>query len=487
MTNGVNTDSEILGGDHPLLVAGEWTATGSWLEVRSPYDDRLVGRVACGDVETVDQAVRSARTAFDRGDFPQYERAAALERASELVAQRQEELAEIISAEAAKPMKQARAEAGRTVSTLLFSAVEARKLAGSVVPMSASAPGDGRLGLILRVPIGVVGAISPFNFPLNLVAHKLGPAIAAGDPVVLKPASSTPISALKLVEILLEAGVPNDWLHVIPGSGSAVGNPLVEHPDIAAITFTGSAPVGAAIRSKLPHTRVNLELGSNAPLIVNDDGDWEAAARLASIHSFSHAGQSCVSVQRIIIHSAVADRFISELTGHVEALTVGDPSDDQTDVGPVIDGNNRERIMSWIEDAIGGDTRLLSGGRVNDDGTIQPTLILEPSLDSLVWSEEIFGPVAVIRVVESFEEAIELANDSRYGLHAGVFTDSLDNALIAANTLDFGGVLINDVPTVRADQQPYGGVRESGNTREGPAFAIRDLTQERFVSFRRRG
>ena len=288
--------------DHKLLVAGEWIETGEWGEVKSPYDGSPVGRVALGDEATVERAVAAAHEAFLSADFPQHERAATLDRAAELVGERVEDLALTIAAEAGKPIKTATVEAQRCVDTLTFAAVEARKLTGGTVPMEASAGGAGKLGVMLRVPYGVVGAISPFNFPLNLVAHKLGPAIAAGNAIVLKPAGQTPISALKLAAILNEAGLPEGWLSVIPGPGSEVGNAIVEHELTKAITFTGSAGVGWDIRSRVPHKKVNLELGSNAPLIVNADGDWEAAADKAQIHAFSHAGQSCISIQRILLH-----------------------------------------------------------------------------------------------------------------------------------------------------------------------------------------
>ncbi|HEY8639508.1 MAG TPA: aldehyde dehydrogenase family protein, partial [Solirubrobacterales bacterium] len=278
--------------DHKLLVAGEWLETGEWSEVRSPYDGTVVGRVPVGDAALVDRAVRAAHDAFEAAEFPRHERAAVLDRAARIVADRVDDLALTIAAEAGKPLKTATVEASRCTETLIFSAVEARKLTGETVPMDASAAGVGKLGVVLRVPYGVVGAISPFNFPLNLVAHKLGPALAAGNAVVLKPAGQTPISAIKLAEILTEAGVPDGWLNVVCGSGAEVGNAIVEHELTRAITFTGSAQVGWGIRARVPHKKVNLELGSNAPLIVNEDGDWETAADKAQIHAFSHAGQS---------------------------------------------------------------------------------------------------------------------------------------------------------------------------------------------------
>ncbi|MET0558158.1 MAG: aldehyde dehydrogenase family protein [Solirubrobacterales bacterium] len=469
--------------DHELLVAGDWLATGEWDEVQSPYDQGPVGRVAQGDEALVDRAVVAAHKAYSAGDFPQHARAEVLQRAAELVGERVEDLALTIAAEAGKPIKTATVEAQRCVSTLTFAAVEARKLTGGTVPMEASAAGEGKLGVMLRVPYGVVGAISPFNFPLNLVAHKLGPAIAAGNAIVLKPAGQTPISALKLAEILVEAGLPENWLSVVPGPGSKVGNKIVEHPLTRAITFTGSAPVGWDIRSKVPHKKVNLELGSNAPLIVNEDGDWETAADKAQIHAFSHAGQSCISIQRILVHEAVADRFTERLVANVEKLTVGDPLDEGTDVGPLITPDDRDRVKQWVEEAVQGGAELLTGGELVDEGRcLAPTLLKAPPKEAKVWCEEIFGPVATIDTFSDFDEARRLANDSKFGLQAGVFTRDIGRGLQAGRTLEFGGVLVNEVPTFRADQQPYGGVKDSGNTREGPAYAVYELTEERFVT-----
>ena len=361
--------------------------------------------------------------------------------------------------------------------------MEARKLTGGTVPMEASAAGAGKLGVMLRVPYGVVGAISPFNFPLNLVAHKLGPAIAAGNAVVLKPAGQTPISALKLAEVLAEAGLPEGWLSVIPGPGAEVGNAIVEHELTRALTFTGSSKVGWGIRSRVPHKKVNLELGSNAPLIVHSDGDWEAAADKAKLHAFSHAGQSCISVQRVLVHEDVADAFIERFVANAEALLVGDPLDPETDVGPLITPRDRDRVKEWIDEAVASGAKLLTGGELVDEGRcLAPTVIEAPPRAAKVWCEEIFGPVATIDRYSDFEAALEMANDSKFGLQAGVFTRDVGRGLQAAESLEFGGVLINEVPTFRADQQPYGGVKDSGNTREGPAYAVLELTEERFVT-----
>jgi acyl-CoA reductase-like NAD-dependent aldehyde dehydrogenase len=469
--------------DHKLLAAGEWVATGEWGEVRSPYDGTVVGRVAQGDAALVDRAARAAQEAFESADFPQHTRAAVLDRAAQLAGQRLEDLALAIAAEAGKPLKTARVEAARCVDTLTFSAVEARKLTGGTVPMEASPAGAGKLGVMLRVPYGVVGAISPFNFPLNLVAHKLGPAIAAGNAVVLKPAGQTPISALKLAEVLVEAGLPDGWLSVIPGPGAEVGNAIVEHELTRALTFTGSSRVGWGIRSRVPHKKVNLELGSNAPLIVHADGDWETAADKAKLHAFSHAGQSCISIQRVLVHEDVADAFTQRLVANAEALRVGDPLDPETDVGPLISPGDRDRVKEWVDEAVASGAELLTGGELVDEGRcLAPTLLGAPPHETKVWCEEIFGPVATIDRYSDFEVALEMANDSKFGLQAGVFTHDVGRALRAAQALEFGGVLINEVPTFRADQMPYGGVKDSGNTREGPAFAVIELTEERFVT-----
>jgi acyl-CoA reductase-like NAD-dependent aldehyde dehydrogenase len=469
--------------DHKLFVAGERLETGEWSEVRSPYDGTLVGRVPKATAAEVDRAAKAAHEAQIAGDFPQWKRAAVLDRAAELVRDHEDDLAATICAEAGKPIKTARVEAQRCVGTLDFSATEARKLTGETVPMEAGAAGMGKVGIVMRVPYGVVGAISPFNFPLNLVAHKLGPAIAAGNAVVLKPAGQTPISAIKLTELLYEAGLPESWLHVITGSGSDVGDAIVKHELTRAITFTGSAPVGWGIRADVPHKKVNLELGSTAPLVIHSDGDWETAADKAKLHAYSHAGQSCISIQRIIVQEDIAEAFTERFVTNVESLVTGDPADEATDVGPLISEGDRDRVKEWVDEAAAGGAEILTGGEFVDEGRcLAPTVIRGPEPTDKVWCEEIFGPVATISTFSTFEEGLAMANDAKYGLHAGVFTADIGNGLEAGRVLEFGGVLINEVPTFRTDQMPYGGVKDSGNTREGPAYAVRELTEERLVT-----
>jgi acyl-CoA reductase-like NAD-dependent aldehyde dehydrogenase len=468
--------------DWSVPIGGEAVTTGDWIEVRAPYDDALLGRVpACGQ-EQVDAAVQAARRVLADGPLPASRRAEILDRAAQIVASRTDELARVIATEAAKPIKTARVEAQRAISTFTFAAVAARTLAGEMVPMDASTAGAGKLAFTLRVPIGVIGAISPFNFPLNLVAHKLAPAIAAGCPVVLKPASQTPLSALTLAEILLEeCELPAGHLNVVTGGGGTVGNAIVDHPDIALITFTGSPDVGWGIKARAPRKKVGLELGNNAPLIIEPSADVETAAQKVSVAGFSHAGQSCISTQRIYVHESVRERFLDALVPLVEGLVVGDPLDEQTDLSALISEGERDRVQSWVDDAVAAGAEILAGGKVREDGVLAPTVLGGVTPDMRVCADEVFGPVVGVATYTDLDDALRLANDSRYGLQAAIFTADLGDAMKAARTLDYGGVLVNEVPTFRADQQPYGGIRDSGNTREGPQWAVREMTEERLI------
>jgi acyl-CoA reductase-like NAD-dependent aldehyde dehydrogenase len=351
-----------------------------------------------------------------------------------------------------------------------------------MVPMDASAAGDGKLAFTLRVPIGVIGAISPFNFPLNLVAHKLAPAIAAGCPVVLKPASQTPLSAIALARMLIdECGLPAGHLNVVTGSGSTVGAAIVEHDDIAMITFTGSPEVGWGIRAQAARKKVGLELGNNAPVILEPSADFETAAKKIAVAGYSHAGQSCISTQRVYVHESIADRFVDLLAPLVEGLRVGNPRDEETDVSALISTGERDRVASWVEEALSQGAQLATGGKIGEDGVLRPTLLTNVTPEMKVCAGEVFGPVVGVATYSDYGEALRLANDTRYGLQAAVFTRDLDDALRAARTLDFGGVLVNEVPTFRADQQPYGGLRDSGNTREGPRYAVEEMTEARLI------
>jgi acyl-CoA reductase-like NAD-dependent aldehyde dehydrogenase len=465
--------------ERKLLVGGEWIETGEWIEVRSPYDGAVVGRVPSAGADLARAAVEAAERAM-RDPLPAHERAAILDRVAAALAERQDEVARTISAEAGKPMKAARVEATRAVSTYTMAAVEARKLAGDVVPMDASPAGVGKLAFTLRVPIGVIGAISPFNFPLNLVAHKIAPALAAGCAVVLKPASQTPLSALLLAELESEAGLPAGWLNVVCGPASAVGDVLVQDERVRMISFTGSVGVGWRLRERAPRKRVSLELGNATPVIVAADADLEDAAERLAANAFSFAGQSCISVQRIYVERPVYDRFLERFLPRVESLKLGDPADEDTDVGPLISHDERDRVLAWIDEARTLGASILTGDELEGE-LLRPTVIGEPPRDAKVVMEEVFGPVCTLMPYDTLDEAIELANSTRFGLQAGVFIRDVKDALHAARSLEFGGVTVNEAPTFRADQMPYGGVKDSGNTREGPAFAVREMTEERVV------
>jgi acyl-CoA reductase-like NAD-dependent aldehyde dehydrogenase len=462
-----------------LLIGGEWVETGDWLEVRSPYSGEVVGRVAKAGAGEARAAIDAAQNAM-ASPLPAHKRAEILVKVAGGLGRRHDEAAQTISAEAGKPLKAAKVEATRAMSTYTFSAVEARKLAGEMVPMDASQAGEGKLAFTLRDPIGIVGAISPFNFPLNLVAHKIAPALAAGCAVVLKPASQTPLSALLLAELETEAGLPPGWLNVLVGPASEIGDVLVGDERVRAITFTGSSDVGWKLRERAARKKVTLELGNATPVIVHGDTEVEEAAAKLAANAFSFAGQSCISVQRIYVQKWVYEDFVARFVPKVEDLVVGDPADEETDVGPVIDSDARERILAWIDEARESGATLLTGGKVEGD-VISPTVIANASLDLKVCREEVFGPVCVVNSYETLEEALKLANGTRYGLQAGIFTADIRVAMRAAQELEFGGVTVNEAPTFRADQMPYGGVKDSGNTREGPAYAVRELSEERVV------
>jgi acyl-CoA reductase-like NAD-dependent aldehyde dehydrogenase len=464
----------------PALIDGAAVTTADSAEVTSPYDGRTVGAVpVCGDAE-LDRAVAVALARHRSGPLPAHERAAVLDRVAAALSERAEEFAISITDEAAKPITTSRAEVTRAIDTVRFSAAVARTVTGDLVPMDASASGVGKLGFAKRLPIGVVVAITPFNFPLNMVCHKVAPAVAAGCPVVLKPASATPLTALRLARLFEECGLPPGWLNVVTCSGSAA-NRLVEHPDISMITFTGSPEVGWGIRQRAPRRRVGLELGNNAPVIVAEDADWETAAAKIAVGGYSFSGQSCIAVQRVYVHQSLHERFVDDLTARVAALKVGDPSDPDTELSALIAPKETERVEAMIGEAAEQGARVLTGGDRDEHRVLRPTLLDGVTPTMKVVRTEVFGPVVGVAAVDDLDEAIMRANDTRYGLQAGLFTRDVSTALRAADELDFGGVLVNEVPTWRADQQPYGGVRDSGNTREGPAYAVQEMTELRMV------
>lgn len=465
----------------PVPLAGGLVVGAAVIDVQSPFDGELLGQVPALTAADVDLAVAYARKAMHERPLAQWQRAEILDRAALLMAERRDDFAIAIAREAAKPLKTARGEADRAVATFQFSSAVARTLTGDTVPLEAAAVGGGKIGFTLRVPVGVVGAISPFNFPLNLVVHKVGPAIAAGCAVVLKPASQTPFSSILLARLLADAGLPDGYLQIVTGSGGTVGNALVDHPDVALISFTGSPDVGWGIRARAPRKRVGLELGNNAPVIIEADGDWATAAAKIKLAGFAHAGQSCISTQRVLVHQSIADEFVTKLVANVNELVVGDPMAEATDVSALISRAERDRVVGWISEAVAAGGQVACGGDLDANGVLRPTVIVNAKPEMNICALEVFGPVVAVQTYESYDTALQIANDTRYGLQAAVFTSDIAKGLQAARTLDFGGVLINEVPTWRADHMPYGGIRDSGNTREGPAYSVREMTEERLI------
>ena len=463
-----------------LLVGGAWYETGETLDVNSPFDGSLVAQVAYGGADDARRAIDAAAEAM-RNPVPAHERAAVLDRLAAIVRDRRDEFAETVAREAGKPIATARVEAERAVQTILFSAVEARSLGGEVIGMDAHPAGVGHAGLVMRLPIGIVAAISPFNFPLNLVAHKVAPAFAAGCAVVLKPAGSTPLSALLLAQAFEDAGQPAGWLNVVVGSSSEIGDVMVADERVRLITFTGSSVVGWKLRERASRKKVSLELGNSTPVIVLADADMDKAATAVAANGYSFAGQSCISVQRVYVQDSAYDDFVARLRPKVEALVTGDPMDPGTHVGPVIDQGNRDRILDWVKEAVGGGATLLAGGDTDESGLLRPTLLGDVDLDMKVACDEVFGPVVTLARVRDLDEAVEKANGTGYGLQAGIFTSDISTALRATRLLEFGGVTVNEAPTFRADQMPYGGVKDSGNTREGPRYAVHEMTEPRLV------
>jgi acyl-CoA reductase-like NAD-dependent aldehyde dehydrogenase len=465
---------------HPLRIGADRVTTGEEAVVRSPFDGAELGRVPAGGAAEVDAAVAAA-SAVRAEPLPAHQRATILDAAADRLTARHEEFARSIAAEAAKPLKTARVEAARAVGTFRFAAVEARSLTGEMVPMDANDAGVGKFAFTLRIPRGVVGAISPFNFPLNLVSHKVAPAIAAGCPVVLKPASQTPLTALLLASVLLdECDLPPGWLNVVTGGGGSVGNALVDHDDVAYITFTGSPGGGGGVEGRAPRQKVGRELGNNAPVIVEPDADLDLAATKIVAGGYGYSGQTCISVQRVYVHDAVRDELVDRVVSRVEQLVVGDPLDDATDVSALINEGERDRIVGWIDEATGAGAKIATGGGV-ESGVLAPTVLTGVLPDMKVCSQEVFGPLVGVQGYTDVATALSLANDSRYGLQAAIFTNDLRTALRAAHELDFGGVIVNEMPTFRTDQMPYGGVKDSGNTKEGPRYAVREMTEERLV------
>ncbi|MFK3981000.1 aldehyde dehydrogenase family protein [Micromonospora sp. NPDC050397] len=474
----------------PIFVAGRPTHGDEPVVVRHPYDGRVVGRTSVASPEQVERAVAAAHAvAANAAALPAHVRAAALDHVSDRLAERAEEVARLITSESGKPVRWARIEVARAVSTFRWAAEEARRFAGELQRLDTEPTATGRLALVRRVPRGPVLGITPFNFPLNLVAHKVAPALAVGAPIVVKPAPATPLSALLLGELLAEvtepdgpgSGLPAGLLSVLPLPNERAAE-LTADPRLPVVSFTGSGPVGAAIRRAVPDKHVTLELGGNAAAVVCADwageADLDFAARRIATFANYQAGQSCIAVQRVFVHHRLHDAFLPRLVDAVAALGTGDPFDDGTEVGPLINEAAARRVEEWVDEAVAAGGTLVIGGR-RSGNSYPPTVLTRVPGDAKVWTEEAFGPVLVVAPVADDRAAFAVVNDSAHGLQAGVFTHDLQTAFTAHRTLQVGGVIVGDVPSYRADQMPYGGVKGSGVGREGVRSAMDDYTETR--------
>jgi glyceraldehyde-3-phosphate dehydrogenase (NADP+) len=459
-----------------LLINGEWRSTAKELEVFSPYDGALAGVTYQGGPRELKEALDGAQSAFETlREWPAYKRATVIGAVVAGLRARTEEIAAVISMEAGKPVKDSRSEVGRAINTFQIALEETKRLEGSLMPLDLMEGSEGRFGLVKRFPVGPVLGITPFNFPLNLVAHKVAPCMACSNPVIVKPASKTPLTALLLAEIIDEAGWPAGGVNVVPCPGE-VAETLLKDERLKKLSFTGSPAVGWRLKSRAGRMRVTLELGGNAGVVVTEDADIEYAAKRCIAGAFSYAGQVCISLQRIYVHTSVFDDFKRVFLDGCAALKLGDPMDEATDVGPVIDTMALERIGAWVDEAVKEGAEILTGGKPS--GSIFPPTVLTGTRPSMkVSSEEVFGPVVTLEAYDRFEEAVATVNSGPYGLQAGVFTRDISRAFYAFERLDVGGVIVNDIPSYRADNMPYGGVKMSGFGREGVRYAIEEMTE----------
>jgi len=467
--------------EHPFYLAGQWHRSNEALPVTSPWDDSVVGSTwLASDVQVEEATAAAVLAAGAMRGLPAYERGAILAKASSVLSRRRTEIGRTLAGEAGKPIRDALTEVDRAAMTFHVASEEARRLGGDVIPLDLAPHGRGRIAILRRFPIGPVAAISPFNFPLNLSAHKLAPAIAAGNPIVLKPATKTPLSALYLAAALEEAGLPKGALSVLPMSRQ-LGDRLVTDERFKLLTFTGSSSVGWAMKARAGKKKVILELGGNAGVIIDESADVDWAAKRVATGGFAYAGQSCISVQRVFVHDDVYEAFAANLVARVESLVVGDPLDGATDVGPMIDAGEVDRIESWVKEAVAEGARVLTGGTRVGRSAYAPTVLEDVPEIAKVCAQEVFAPVVALYRFSNFADAVAAVNRSRYGLQAGVFTTSLPHTLMAFDRIEAGGVIVNDVPTWRIDHMPYGGVKDSGVGREGPRYTIEEMTEPKLL------
>ncbi|MGG4455328.1 aldehyde dehydrogenase family protein [Brevibacillus porteri] len=465
---------------YDLYIGGEWVKTESYIPVLHKYMGECIARIAKAEQQHVTAAVEAAWETFKTDKLTPFQRYKILLKASELMEERRDEMERSLIREVGKTRKDAMNELDRTINTLRLSAEEAKKIHGEMIPLQATEGSENRLGFTIRVPKGVIGAITPFNYPLLLSTHKIAPALAAGNTLVVKPATVTPIATFLLVEILEEAGLPKGYVNIVTGAGSQVGEWLLDEERIAMYTFTGSGEVGRRIKERSGMRPVALELGNNSPNIVHLDADLELAARQTAARSFHNAGQACIAVQRIYVHESVMQAFSDLYISHVHQLKVGNPEDPDTDVGPMISEKEASRTEEWVQEAISQGARSLLP--VKREGALfYPAVLVDTRPEMKVVCREVFAPVVTIIPYSDLEDAFTQANDSEYGLQAGIFTRDLNIAMKAARVLEYGGVVINDVSTYRNDVMPYGGVKNSGLGKEGPRYAVEEMTEERMV------
>ncbi|GGC85253.1 aldehyde dehydrogenase [Thalassobacillus devorans] len=464
-----------------MWIDDEQVTSDEKVDVLNKYTQEVFATIPEATHNQVDKAVKAAKKSQEV-EFSPYERYEVLRKVAELLEERVDDFAEVMTQEVGKTLKECKGEVTRSVQTLLISAEEAKRIHGEGVPVESAPGSENRMAFTIRVPVGVVAAITPFNVPLNLVCHKIGPAIAAGNSVILKPGEKTPVVALKLAELFREAGLLKNRLQVVTGWGHTVGEYMLDHQGIDMYTFTGSKKVGEQIKKKAGMRKVSLELGNNSATIIHDDADLNKASDLVAARGYNNAGQVCISVQRVYVHESKYNEFSSLLKEKVDALNLGDPFDEQTDVGPMISEEAAKTVKEWVDEAVSEGAELITGGEQNG-ALFKPTLLGYVTPNMRVCREEVFGPVVSLIPYSNFDEVLDQVNDSEYGLQAGLFTTNLNLAMKAARKIEVGGLIINDTSAYRVDQMPYGGVKSSGNGKEGPKYAIEEMTEERLVVF----
>jgi acyl-CoA reductase-like NAD-dependent aldehyde dehydrogenase len=467
-----------------LWIAGKWREAKKYEPLFAPHSGKELAQIAFAEPEEAVEAVVEAEAAFQQfKKYPAHERGAILYKVSQIIEEKKEEFAQMMAQEASKAIRDARQEMDRTVQTYRFSAEAAKNIYGEQIPMDAAKGGEDRFGFTMLTPLGVTTAITPFNFPFNLVAHKVGPAIAAGNTVVLKPAEQTPISALLLAEVFKEAGLPDGVLNIIPGDGAKLSEVLTSHPYVKKVSFTGSPEVGHIIQQQSGFRKLTLELGSNAPLIVDENVNLDEMMDRCVKGAFSYNGQVCISVQRYYVHETLYGDFVERFVSRTRQLKAGSPLDENTDITAVISEKSLNRLVNWFQEAVQNGAKVECGGKT-EGPVLLPTVLTNVKRDERVVDEEVFGPIVVIEPFSSLEDAIKESNDSRYGLNAGIYTPRIDHAFYAAQTFETGGVIINDIPTFRVDNMPYGGLKDSGKGREGVRYAMEEMMEEKFITFK---